>query len=81
MVFYGSYYGYYNYCYPVVYSPGYNTSKKVYFLESNFYDLASDSLLWSVQSGISEASGLKRWFQSYSYMMINLLKKEGFIKK
>jgi hypothetical protein len=35
--------------YPVVYTPGYYTFEKVYYLESNFYDLASDKLLWSVQ--------------------------------
>jgi hypothetical protein len=79
--FYGSYYGYYNYYYPQVYSPGYYTSEKVYYLESNFYDLASDKLIWSVQSETYEPSGLKSWFQGYSYMLINHLKKEGLIKK
>jgi hypothetical protein len=79
--FYGSYYGYYNYYYPTVYSPGYYTSEKVYYLESNFYDMASNSLIWSVQSETYEPSSLKSWFQSYSYMLINHLKKEGLIKK
>jgi hypothetical protein len=79
--FYGSYYGYYNFYYPEVYSPGYYSEEKVYFLESNFYDIASDSLIWSVQSETYEPSGLKSWFQSYSYMLINHLKKEGLIKK
>jgi hypothetical protein len=67
--------------YPVVYTPGYYTFEKVYYLESNFYDLASDKLLWSVQSESHEPSGLKSWFNSYSYMLINHLKKEGLIKK
>jgi hypothetical protein len=79
--FYGNYYGYYNYYYPSVYSPGYYTSEKVYYLESNFYDRASDKLIWSVQSETYEPTGLKSWFQSYSYMLINHLKKEGLIKK
>ena len=79
--FYGGYYGYYSYYYPQVYSPGYYTSEKVYYLESNFYDLASNSLIWSVQSETYEPSGLKSWFQGYSYMLINHLKKEGIIKK
>ena len=79
--FYGSYYGYYNYYYPAVYSPGYYTTKKVYYLESNFYDMASDKLIWSVQSETYEPTGLKSWFQGYSYMLINHLKKQGIIKK
>ena len=79
--FYGSYYGYYNYHYPAVYSPGYYTTEKVYYLESNFYDLAADKLIWSVQSETYEPAGLKSWFQGYSYMLINHLKKEGLIKK
>jgi hypothetical protein len=79
--FYGSYYGYYNYYYPQVYSPGYYTSERVYYLESNFYDMTSDKLIWSVQSETYEPTSLKSWFQSYSYMLINHLKKEGLIKK
>jgi hypothetical protein len=79
--FYGTYYGYYNYYYPMVYTPGYYTSEKVYYLESNFYDMASNSLIWSVQSATYEPTELKSWFQSYSYMLINHLKKEGLIKK
>jgi hypothetical protein len=79
--FYGSYYGYYSYYYPQVYSPGYYTQEKIYYLESNFYDIPSDKLIWSVQSESYEPSGLKSWFQGYSYMLINHLKKEGLIKK
>jgi hypothetical protein len=79
--FYGSYYGYYNFYYPQVYSPGYYSQEKVYFVESNFYDIASGKLLWSVQSESYEPSGLKSWFNSYSYLLINHLKKEGLIKK
>jgi len=47
---YGNYYGYYNYYSPQVYSPGYYSVDKTFYLETNAYDLASDKLLWSVQS-------------------------------
>lgn len=79
--FYGGYYGYYNFYYPTVYSPGYYTSEKVYYLESNFYDIAADKLIWSVQSETYEPTDLKSWFKGYSYMLINHLKKQGVIKK
>ena len=78
---YGSYYGYYNHYYPQVYSPGYYTSDKTYYIETNFYDLESDQLLWSIQSEAYNPSSLDSWFDKYSYDLINELKKEAVINK
>ncbi len=78
---YGSYYGYYNHYYPQVYSPGYYSSDKTYYIESNFYDVASDQLLWSIQSEAYNPSSLESWFKKYSYQLINELKKEKLITK
>jgi len=78
---YGSYYGYYNYYYPQAYSPGYYTSNKTYYIESNFYDLEQDQLLWSFQSDAYNPSSLDKWFDRYSYDLLNELKKEGLIAK
>jgi hypothetical protein len=78
---YGSYYGYYNYYYPQVYSPGYYSSDKTYYIESNFYDLASDQLLWSIQSEAYNPTSLESWFKEYSYQLINELKNEKLITK
>lgn len=76
---YGSYYGYYNHYYPMVYSPGYYTSDKTYYIESNFYDLEQDQLLWSIQSEAYNPSSIDSWFDRYSYDLLNELKKEGLI--
>ena len=76
---YGSYYGYYNYYYPQVYSPGYYTSDKTYYIETNFYDLATDNLLWSIQSEAYNPSSLDSWFDTYSRNLLNELKSEGLI--
>jgi len=78
---YGSYYGYYNHYYPQVYSPGYYSSDKTYYIESNFYDLEQDQLLWSIQSEAYNPSSLDSWFDRYSYNLLNELKKEGLIIK
>jgi hypothetical protein len=78
--FYGSYYGYYNYYSPRVYSPGYYTTDKTYYIESNFYDLVSDQLLWSIQSEAYNPANLDSWFKSYSKQLLYQLKKEGLIK-
>ena len=77
----GSYYGYYNHYSPQVYSSGYYSSDKTYYIESNFYDLEQDQLLWSIQSEAYNPSSLDSWFDRYSYDLLNELKKEGLILK
>ncbi|MCD4711191.1 MAG: hypothetical protein K8R52_10115, partial [Bacteroidales bacterium] len=70
-----------NHYYPQVYSPGYYTTDKTYYIETNFYDLEEDQLLWSIQSEASNPSSLDSWFDRYAYDLITELKKEGLITK
>jgi hypothetical protein len=79
--YYGSYYGYYSHYYPQVYEPGYYSVDKTYFIETNLYDVASDKLVWSVQSEASNPTNLNEWFKKYSYMLINHLKSKGLNQK
>jgi len=74
---YGSYYGYYNHYYPQVYSPGYYSVDKTFYLEANLFDLKSDRLLWSIQSEASNPESLPDWFEKYSYMLMSHLKSKG----
>ncbi len=78
---YGTYYGYYNFYYPQVYSPGYYSTDKTYYIETNFYDVASNQLLWSIQSEAYNPTSLESWFNEYSYNMVKELKNEGLIEK
>jgi len=78
---YGSYHGYYSYYYPHVYSPGYYHTDKTYYIETNFFDLESDQLLWSIQSEASNPTSIDSWFKEYSYILLKELKKEGLITK
>jgi len=78
---YGSYYGYYNHYYPQVYSPGYYSTDKTFYIETNFYDVASDQLLWSIQSEAYNPSSLESWFKEYAYNLTKELKNEGLIAK
>lgn len=75
--YYGSFYGYYSYYYPIVYSAEYYSLDKTYYLETNFYDLDSDKLLWSVQSEAKNPTDLDEWFAGYSTLLINHLKSKG----
>jgi hypothetical protein len=79
--FNGTYYGYYNYYYPQLYSPGYYTTSKTYYIQSNLYDLASEKLIWSVQSEAHNPKNLDSGFKDYSELLINKLEQEGLIKK
>jgi hypothetical protein len=79
--YYGSYYGYYNHYYPEVYTPGYYSVDKTFYLEANLYDLKADKLVWSVQSEARNPKDLSSWFKNYSVMLMNHLKSEGLNQK
>lgn len=52
----GNYYDYYSNFYPTVSSPGYYNNNNTYFMQSNLYDVASEEIMWSVQSKVFHAS-------------------------
>lgn len=79
--YYGSYYGYYNYYYPIVYSPSYYTTNKTYYLETNFFDVKTDKLLWSIHSEAYNPSDLENFFKGYSKVILDKLRLEGLIEK
>lgn len=79
--YYGSYYGYYNYYYPVVYSPGYYSVDKTYYLETNFFDVESDLLLWSIHSQATNPSDIESMIKTYTSTILTKLKEEGLISK
>jgi hypothetical protein len=79
--YYGSYYGYYNHYYPQVYSPGYYSVDKTFYLEANLYDLKADKLVWSIQSEARNPKDLSSWFKNYSVMLMNHLKSKGLNQK
>jgi hypothetical protein len=75
--YYGNYYSYYSYYYPQVYSPGYYSVDKKFYVEANLYDVASGKLVWSVQSEATNPKDLQDWYKNYSAMLINHLKSKG----
>lgn len=79
--YYGTFFGYYNYREPQLFTPGYYSGSKTYFVETNFYAAATDKLLWSIQSSTYDPGSFENWFQDYSGTIISQLKKEGLIKK
>ena len=78
--YYGSYYGYYNHYYPVVYSPGYYTENKTYYIETNFFDVKTDELIWSIQSQAYNPANFDSMFEEYTRVILNKLREEGMIR-
>jgi hypothetical protein len=77
----GNFYGYYNNYYPTVSTPGYYSKEKSYFIQSNLYDVATEEIMWSVQSKIFDPASLKGFSKTYTSELIKKLEKETLFKK
>lgn len=78
-LFYGSFSRYYNYRYPIMHSPGYFTTDNTYFLETNLYDVASEKLLWTVQSSVFNPSSLGDFLNGYIKLMEKQMVKDKLV--
>jgi hypothetical protein len=78
--YYGRFGGYYTNWYPTLYSPGYYTEDKVYFLETNLYDASSEELLWSAQSETYNPNGLSDFSKDFASVMLIKMKKDGVLR-
>jgi hypothetical protein len=76
----GNFFGYYSHWYPTVYNEGYYTKEKNYFMQSNLYDVATEEIMWSVQSTIFDPSSLTKFSKAYTSQLIKQLKEEGLLK-
>ena len=79
--YYNSFYGYYNYAFPISYTPGYYDTTRIYYIETNIYDTESEELLWSAQSKTYNPEDIEDFVKGYSETIINQLVKDGVLKK
>ncbi|MEN9598024.1 MAG: hypothetical protein RL596_335 [Bacteroidota bacterium] len=77
----GNFFGYYNHWQPIVSTPGYYNKSKTYFVQSNLYDVASQEVMWSVQSKVFDPTSLKKFSGTYTSSLVKQLTKEGLLKK
>ncbi|MBL7472306.1 hypothetical protein [Robertkochia sediminum] len=77
--YYGNFYGYYRTLYPVAYDPGYYTTDKIYYMETNVYNAETEELLWSGQSKTYNPSSLESFTQDYTEALIKRLDKDKLI--
>ncbi len=76
---YGRFRGYYTYLYPVLYEPGYYTEDKIYYLETNLYDVNTDHLLWSAQSRSYSPGSLRKAAEKLAEITVNKLAEDNLI--
>jgi hypothetical protein len=77
---YGSYYtGFYSYS-PTFYTPGYYTTNKTYFIESNLYDANTEKLLISMQSKVVNPGDITKASKKYTQILVTELQAQGFMK-
>jgi hypothetical protein len=78
---YSPFWGYYNYWYGNIYSPGYIQVDTHFFWESNLYDINSKSLLYSVQSQSFNPSSAGDMGKVYGRVVVKDMVKKGVLKK
>jgi hypothetical protein len=76
---YGGYYGHYGGGMAYNYSPGYYTTDKIIYLETNLYNLATDELVWSAQSKTTNPADFSSFSREYIYAVLAQLKKDGML--
>lgn len=79
--YYGGFGMYYGYTYGRVYDPGYYTEDRTYFLESNVYDAANETLQWSAQSKTYNPANINAFSEDYASALVYELKKNEIVQK
>lgn len=77
--YYGSFWGYYSFVYPRVYTPGYYVENKIYYIESNLYDAKTEKLVWSAQSQTYNPSDLRQFSKGFVRAIVKKMEKDGVL--
>ena len=77
--YYNSFYGYYGWAYPVVYSPGYFKQDRLVGIETNIYDTADGKLVWSGMSETTNPKNTRKTIADTAKAVRSAMKKHGFI--
>lgn len=79
--YYGHFWGYYNSLNNRILSPGYYEVTTKYFWESNLYDLASNKLVYSVQTQSFDPSSTDGLAHEYGRMIVQNMVKNNVLQK
>jgi len=76
---YNSFGSYYSHSYSVVSSPAYNYDFKVFVLETNLYDAATDKLAWTVMTETDEPGSIDAAIREFVTLVMQDLKKNRIL--
>jgi hypothetical protein len=74
------YRGYYNYWSPMMYDPGYYTTDRTYFMEGDLFDVASENMIWSVQTESYNPSSIEKFSKDLTQLMLERAEKDLKVK-
>jgi len=77
--YYGRFGGYYGAMYPTMYDPGYYTTDKTYYIETNLYRTSDEKLIWSAQSKTVNPNGLDDFINGYLKALGKKLQSDGLV--
>lgn len=77
--FYDDFWGYYSYWYPSFYNYGYYVQSKVYFIETNLYDVKTEKLIWSAQSKTYNPETLHMFSKEFAKIIVTKMKADGVL--
>lgn len=75
------YYGWYGMNYGGFYTPGYYVQDKNYIIETNFFSVSQDKLLWSGVTSTLNPTDLNKTIDEVWDAVITRMKREGFIQQ
>jgi hypothetical protein len=76
---YYSFYGYYSWAYPVVYSPGYYREDRLVGVETTIYDAHTGKLVWSGLSQTENPKDASKLVAATAKAVRKVMKKYGFL--
>jgi hypothetical protein len=78
--YYGGFRGYYGYGYGAYSTPGYYVEDKIYYIETNIYDLKADKLIWSAVTSTTNPGKLEKSINELGDVLGAQMRKDGLIK-
>jgi hypothetical protein len=79
--YYNRFWGYRTTLYQRIYEPGYYVNNTKYFRESNFYDMSTQKLVYSVQTQSFEPATSESLAHEYGQMIVRDMVKSNVLKK
>lgn len=79
--YYGAFWGYYSFWYPRIYTPGYYTTDKTYFIETNLYDINTEELIWSAQSETYNPTDLASFSRDFAATIVKKMKDDNLLRQ